>query len=122
MSVPLTAKAVTGAFVASGVVHLVRPQVFEPMIPEQLPAPPRQVVVWSGVAELACAAGMLHPRTRRVAAYAGAALLVGVFPGNVKMALDAQRGESTALKVGTLARLPLQLPMIRGMLKAARTA
>ncbi|GAA4095083.1 DoxX family protein [Nocardioides kongjuensis] len=121
MSVPFTAKAVTAAFAASGLVHLVRPQVFEPMIPEQLPAP-RQVVVWSGVAELACAAGMLHPRTRRVAAYAGAALLVGVFPGNVKMALDAQRGDNTALKAGTLARLPLQLPMIRGMLKAAWAA
>ncbi|GAA1524541.1 DoxX family protein [Nocardioides humi] len=121
MSVPFTAKAVTGAFLVSGVVHLVRPQVFEPLIPEQLPAP-RQLVIWSGVAELACAAGMMHPRTRRAAAYAGAALLVGVFPGNVKMALDAQRGDNTMLKAGTLARLPLQLPMIRGMLEAAREA
>lgn len=122
MTVPLTAKAVTGAFVASGVVHLVRPQVFEPLVPEQLPGGPRPWVTWSGVAELACAAGMLHPRTRRVAAYAGAALLAGVLPGNVKMALDAQRGDNTVLKAGTLARLPLQVPMIRAMLKAARAA
>ncbi|TQK70552.1 MULTISPECIES: DoxX family protein [unclassified Nocardioides] len=122
MTVPLTAKAVTGAFVASGVVHLVRPQVFEPLVPEQLPGGPRPWVTWSGVAELACAAGMLHPRTRRVAAYAGAALLAGVLPGNVKMALDAQRGDNAVLKAGTLARLPLQVPMIRAMLKAARAA
>ncbi len=119
MSVPRAARVVTGAFVVSGVVHLVRPQVFEPLIPEQLPAP-RQLVIWSGIAELACAAGMLHPRTRKVAAYASTGLLVGVFPGNVKMAIDAQRGDNRALKAASLARLPLQWPMIRGMLRAAR--
>lgn len=122
MSVPLTAKAVTGAFVVSGVIHLVKPEVFEPLVPEQLPAGPRQWVLWSGVAELACAAGMLHPRTRKAAAYASAALLAGVLPGNVKMAADAQRGDNTAFKLATLARVPLQAPMIRGMLKAAREA
>ncbi|MBM7515448.1 DoxX family protein [Nocardioides nitrophenolicus] len=122
MPVPLTARAVTGAFLVSGVVHLVKPEVFEPLVPEQLPGGPRPWVTWSGVAELACAGGMLHPRTRRVAAYASAALLVGVLPGNLKMALDAQRGDNAALKAGTLARIPLQVPMIRGMLKAARSA
>lgn len=122
MSVPLTAKAVTGAFVVSGVIHLVKPEVFEPLVPEQLPGSQRQWVLWSGVAELACAAGMVRPRTRKAAAYASAALLAGVFPGNAKMALDAQRSGNTALKAATLARLPLQWPMIRGMLKAARDA
>ncbi|KRC56800.1 MULTISPECIES: DoxX family protein [unclassified Nocardioides] len=122
MPVPFTAKAVTGAFVVSGVVHLVKPEVFEPLIPEQLPGGPRPWVTWSGVAELACAAGMLHPRTRKAAAYASVALLAGVLPGNVKMAADAQRSDNTAFKVLTAARVPLQAPMIRGMLKAARTA
>lgn len=122
MPVPLTAKAVTGAFVVSGVVHLVKPQVFEPLIPEELPGSARDWVLWSGVAELACAAGMLHPRTRKTAAYGSVALLAGVFPGNAKMALDAQRTSNQAYKAATLARLPLQWPMIRGMLKAARTA
>lgn len=122
MSFPLTAKAVTGAFVVSGVIHLVKPEVFEPLVPEQLPGSQRQWVLWSGVAELACAAGMVRPRTRKAAAYASAALLAGVFPGNAKMALDAQRSGNTALKAATLARLPLQWPMIRGMLKAARDA
>lgn len=122
MSVPFTAKAVTGAFFVSGVVHLVKPEVFEPLIPEQLPGGPRPWVVWSGVAELVCAAGMLHPRTRRTAAYASAALLAGVLPGNAKMAADAQHTNNTAYKAVTLARVPLQVPMIRGMLKAARAA
>ncbi len=122
MSVPLTAKAVTGAFFVSGVIHLVKPEVFEPLIPEQLPGGARGWVIWSGVAELACATGMLHPRTRKAAAYGSVALLAGVFPGNAKMAADAQETSNTAYKAATLARLPLQAPMIRGMLKAARSA
>jgi uncharacterized membrane protein len=122
MSLPFTAKAVTGAFAVSGIVHLVKPEVFEPLIPEQLPGSAREWVTWSGVAELACAAGMLHPRTRKVAAYASVALLAGVLPGNAKMAVDAQGSSNTAFKVATVARVPLQWPMIRGMLKAAREA
>lgn len=117
-----TAKAVTGAFLVSGVVHLVKPEVFEPLIPDQLPGTSRSWVLWSGVAELACAAGVLHPRTRRTAAYASVGLLAGVLPGNVKMAVDAQGGASTALKLVAWARVPLQVPMIRGMLRAARQA
>lgn len=122
MSLPLTAKAVTGAFAVSGVVHLVRPEVFEPLIPEQLPGSAGAWVLWSGVAELACAAGMLHPRTRKAAAYASVALLAGVLPGNAKMAVDAQQTGSTAYRAITAARVPLQWPMMRGMLKAARAA
>lgn len=122
MSLPLTAKVVTGAFAVSGVVHLVKPEVFEPLIPEQLPGTKRAWVTWSGVAELACAAGLVVPATRRPAALASAALLAGVFPGNVKMALDAQRSPNPVVKGGTLARLPLQWPMIRSMLKVAREA
>ena len=106
-------------FTASGVVHLVRPGVFEPLVPRWLPGR-REIVLGSGVAELACAAGLLLPRTRPLAGWASAALLVGVFPGNVQMALDAQRRRSTARKVGTVARLPLQVPLVRAALRAAR--
>jgi uncharacterized membrane protein len=121
MSLPLEAKVVVGAFVASGAVHLVRPQTFEPLMPRVVPAH-REVIYASGVAELACAAGLLHPRTRRLAGLASAALLVGVFPGNLKMALDARGARNKAYRIATLARLPLQYPMIRAALKAARTA
>ncbi|GEB13076.1 hypothetical protein GUY44_14745 [Pimelobacter simplex] len=121
MSLPAGAKVVTGAFVVSGVVHLVKPEVFEPLMPKQLPAH-REIILASGVAELLCAAGLLAPRTRKVAGYASAALLAGVFPGNVQMAADALRGDNPGLKAAALARLPLQWPMIRSALKAARTA
>jgi len=119
MGLPIDAKIVLGAFTVSGIVHLVRPQVFEPLIPRQLPAR-RELVLASGVAELACAAGLAYPRTRRWAGYASAALLVGIFPGNLKMALDSRRSDSVAYQAATIARLPLQAPLIRGALRAAR--
>jgi hypothetical protein len=36
------------------------------------------------------------------------------------MALDAQERRSTARKVGTVVRLPLQVPLVRAALRAAR--
>ena len=125
MKLPRDTDALVGIFAVSGVVHLVRPQVYEPLMPAWVPRH-REVILGSGVAELACAAGLALPATRRTAGWASAALLVGVFPGNVKMALDAQRSrrESSRAKVvrtGTLLRLPLQWPMIRIALRAARS-
>lgn len=111
---------VTGAFVASGVVHLVRPRYFEPLIPPALPRP-REIVYVSGVAELACAAGLATKA--RWAGPASAALLLGLWAGNLQMALDATtrardsgRVRDTAFAAGTWARLPLQVPMIRAVL------
>jgi uncharacterized membrane protein len=121
MSAPLRrdAKVVVGAFLVSGVVHLVKPEVYEPLMPSWVPAH-REVVLASGVAEIAGALGMLLPSTRRLAGLASAALLVAVFPGNVKMALDASRTRNTGYKAATWARLPLQVPLIRGALRAGK--
>jgi len=116
---PVDAKVVVGAFLASGTVHLVRPQTFEPLMPEAVPAH-REVIYASGVAELVCAAGLMHPRTRRPAGWASAALLVAVFPGNLKMAGDALKTRNQTFKAVALGRLPLQLPLIRAALKVAR--
>ena len=76
MTLSRTARLVAAAFTVNGVVHLVRPQVFEPAMPAWVPAH-REMIVWSGYAELACAAGLVVPQTRRAAALAGAGLLVG---------------------------------------------
>lgn len=114
-----TTKAVVGAFVVSGTVHIVRPQTFDPLMPDWLPAH-KEIVIGSGFAELACAAAVVNPRTRRLGALASAALLIGVFPGNVEMARGAQKSRNLPYKIGTLARLPLQFPMITAMLRTAR--
>ena len=115
-------QALAALFAASGTLHLVRPQVFETIVPRQLPAP-RGLVYASGVAELVCAAGLLHPRTRKAAGWASAALLVAVFPANLQMAVTegkrASRGTGSRGKhVATLVRLPVQIPLIRTALKA----
>ncbi len=115
------ARALAVILGGSGVLHLVRPQTFEPMVPAFVPAH-REVVLGSGVAELVCAAGLLHPRTRRLAGWASAALLVGVYPANLKMAGDAVKGDDRRLQAATLGRLPLQVPLVRRALRVARSA
>ncbi len=107
-----------GAFTASGLLHLVRPQTFEPLMPSWVPAH-REVIVGSGIVELVCAAGLLTPATRRPAGWASAALLLAVYPGNLKMADDARRSGNRAFQAAAYGRLPLQLPMIRAALRAA---
>lgn len=119
-------KLLTGAFLISGAVHLLRPQVFEPIVPRVLPGR-RALVLGSGVAELVCAAGLLHPRSRGSAGLASAALLVAVLPANVQMAVSyAGRARHTRRPAhvvgfaGALLRVPLQWPLIRIALGAAR--
>ena len=119
---PMDLKGLAALFATSGVLHLVRPQFFETIVPRQLPER-RGLVYASGVAELACAAGLLHPRTRKAAGWASAALLVAIFPANVQMAVTegkrASRGTgSRGRQAATLARLPLQIPMVRTAIKA----
>ncbi len=121
MTLPRNAGLLVAGFVGSGIVHLVRPQVYEPLMPSFVPAH-REVILGSGVAELACALGMAVPRTRRAAGWASVALLLFVWPGNLKMALDSKRSSSTAFKVAAWGRMPLQVPMIRAALAAARSA
>jgi uncharacterized membrane protein len=116
---PKDVALLAGIFTTSGVLHLVEPRFFEPLMPSWVPAHD-EVILWSGVAELVCAAALLVPATRRPAGWASAALLVGVYPGNLKMAADALQSRSVRFKAVALARLPLQLPLVRSALKAAR--
>jgi len=110
----------SGLLTVTGTLHFVAPKTFADIIPPQLPAP-LGLVYASGVAELASAAGLAVPRTRRLAGWATAALFVAVFPGNVQMALDAG-DRSTAYQTVVYARLPLQVPLIIWAISVARTA
>lgn len=116
---PKDVALLAGIFTASGVTHLVKPEVFGPLMPGWVPRH-REVILWSGVAELACAAGLLVPATRRTAGLVSVLVLLGVFPGNLKMAVDASRTRSTKFKAIAYGRLPLQLPMIRIAWRAGR--
>lgn len=103
----------------SGVLHLVAPRPFDGIVPRSLPGSPRTWTYVSGVAELAVAAAIAHPRTRRAGGLAAAALFVAVFPANVKMAVDA-RHASPAHRAIMFGRLPLQAPLIAWALRVAR--
>ncbi|WP_406327162.1 DoxX family protein [Streptomyces sp. NBC_00203] len=100
-----------GLLAAAGVTHFVAPRQYDATIPRALPGRPRTWTYASGAAELALAAGVALPRTRRVAGLATAAFFVGVFPANVKMAVD-WRNRPAPLKAAALARLPLQVPLV----------
>ncbi|MGW2746508.1 DoxX family protein [Streptomyces sp. NPDC001450] len=100
-----------GLLAAAGVAHFAAPRRFDATIPKTLPGSPRAWTYGSGFVELALAAGVAAPRTRAVAAKAAAAFFVGVFPANVKMAVD-WRHRPAPQRNAALARLPLQVPLV----------
>jgi len=118
-STPRDLKALVGVLATSGVIHLLKPEVYEPIMPRKIPAP-RAVIYASGVVELVCAAGLLHPRTRLAAGWVSFALLLAVYPANLKMASDSARADSTTGKAAAFARLPVQLPMLWTAYRTAR--
>lgn len=119
MTLQRSVKILAGMFVASGTVHLVKPEVYEPIMPSWVPSP-REVILGSGVAELALAAGLLVPATRKAAGWGSVGLLLGVFPANVKMAADAAGTDNLGFKAAAFGRLPLQWPMIKAALAATK--
>ena len=112
------ARAVVGAsFITTGTLHLVKPGIYEAIMPRYLPAH-RELILASGLAELAGGVGVLHPRTRRAAGWWLIATLVGVFPANVEMAVHPERFKRIP-KPLLYARLPLQGAMVAWVWKTA---
>lgn len=110
--------ALGGLFVASGVLHLVTPKPFEAIMPRRLPAH-RAFVYGSGVAELICGVGLLT--RRKWAGPAATALLLSVWPANVRMALDSGSGRLPGPADNRLVawgRVPLQVPLIWAALQS----
>ncbi|MFJ7072006.1 hypothetical protein [Streptomyces sp. NPDC098781] len=110
-----------GLLAAAGVAHLTVPRPYDAIVPRSLPGNPRTWTYASGVAELALAAGVALPRTRKAAATAAAAFFVGVLPANVKMAVD-WRHRPAPQRAAAFGRLPLQIPLVlwaRGVAKSA---
>jgi uncharacterized membrane protein len=90
----------------AGILHFVRPQTYEAIMPRYLPAH-RELIYASGVTEVATAVGSWHPRTRRAAGWLGILTMAGVFPANVQMALEPERYPAIP-RFALFARLPLQ--------------
>ncbi|MFF0114634.1 DoxX family protein [Streptomyces prasinus] len=113
-----------GLLAAAGTAHFTAPRQFDHIVPRSLPGSPRAWTYASGAAELALAAGVVLPRTRKAAALATAAFFVGVLPANVKMAVD-WRHRPAPQRAAAWGRLPLQLPLVlwaRGVARGAERA
>ncbi|WP_064441988.1 DoxX family protein [Hoyosella altamirensis] len=106
----------------AGTMHFVTPKLFDAIVPKYLPGDARGYTYASGVAELAIGASLLDPRTRRTGATLAMLLFIAVFPANVQMAIDWLRSDKIPMagKVGVVARLPLQIPMVTEAMKARR--
>jgi uncharacterized membrane protein len=96
----------------AGINHFVSPAVYVGMMPAVLPAPLALVYV-SGIAEMAGGLGLLHPRTRKLAAWGLIALFLAVVPANINMAINhLPLGDHAVPAWALWARLPLQLVLI----------
>lgn len=105
-------------FLTSGALHLLRPDVYEQIMPGYLPAH-RELVLASGAAEIGGAVAVVFPRTRRGAGLWLAAVLVAVFPANVHMARHPERYPKLPAAL-LWARLPLQPLLVWWALRATR--
>ena len=94
-------------FTAAGVMHFVRPEFYERIVPPSFPSPSALVTI-SGVAEIAGGLGLLVPLLRRAAAWGLIALLVAVLPANLYMAIHADRFADIASPPTLWLRLPFQ--------------
>ncbi len=97
-------------FSAAGILHFLRPGMYEEIMPDYLPAH-HELVLASGAAEIGGALGVVAPRSRRLAGLWLAATLVAVFPANLHMALHPDRypGLPPAALWGRLALQPLAI-------------
>jgi uncharacterized membrane protein len=103
--------ALAGLLAAAGAAHFVIPRFFDSVVPEVLPGSARAWTYGSGVVEIATAAVVAVPRTRRVGAGLAALLFVAVFPANIKMAIDWS-DRSLPERLAAYGRLPLQIPLV----------
>lgn len=118
------AQRLTGLLTGAGILHFATPSFFDAQVPAALPGSPRIYTQASGIAELAVAATLAVPKTRRLGGGLAAALFVAVFPANVNLAWKYVQSSKTSptLKAAMIARLPLQIPLVTEALKARRNA
>lgn len=107
--------------IGMGALHFVAPKPFDMIVPAELPGSARFYTLASGVGEVATGALLLVPRTRRIGALAAVALYVAVFPANIN-SVRVLWNRGWAARIGSIARLPLQIPMITSALKVYRNA
>ena len=94
-------------WILAGAMHFAIPRQYQAIVPPRLERWRSEVVVASGVAELAGGLAVLPARTRRAARWWLLATLLAVYPANVHMALRPERFPGIPA-AALWARLPLQ--------------
>ena len=96
-------------FVFAGVMHFVKPRWYLRIMPPYVPRH-REMVIASGLAEIAGGLATMHPATRRAGSIWSIATLLAVFPANLHMALNAEDFEDDVPggEAALWARLPVQ--------------
>ena len=94
-------------WVVAGAMHFVVPRQYEAIVPPRLAGRKREIVVASGIAEMAGGLAILPGRTRPAARWWLLALLVAVYPANIEMAFHPERFPKIPA-AALWARLPLQ--------------
>jgi len=116
---PTRAAKMGAMLVGMGVLHFAAPKPFDQIVPAELPGEPRLYTHASGVAEIVTGGLLLVARTRKLGALAAIALYLAVFPANVNM-VRLWKDKPLPMRIGAIARLPLQIPMITQALKIYR--
>jgi uncharacterized membrane protein len=111
-------RLVSVVFISAGALHFLRPDIYEQIMPDYLPAH-RELVLLSGAAEIAGGVAAALPGTRRGAGLWLAAVLAAIFPANLDMALRAERFRKIPPAL-LWARLPLQALLVLWVLRATR--
>ncbi len=96
-------------YVWAGVNHFRMPKFYMKMMPDYLPMH-KQLVDWSGIAEIILGIGLLFEQTRSISAWGIILLLLAVFPANVFMLTSGRF--SKIPKWFLYARFPLQILLI----------
>jgi uncharacterized membrane protein len=74
-------------YLLAGIVHLVRPEAFLPIVPDAVPFP-REVILATGVCEVAGAIALLTVKLRWLVGVMLALYALCVWPANIKQALE----------------------------------
>ena len=99
--------AAAAFWVLAGTMHFVIPRQYEAIVPPSISRWKKELVVASGVAEIAGGLAVLPDATRRGARWWLLATLVAVYPANIHMAINSKDfPKIPAAALG--ARLPVQ--------------
>ncbi|MDX1591221.1 MAG: DoxX family protein [Balneolaceae bacterium] len=97
-------------FVFTGILHLVRPEIFLKIMPPWIPWHKAMVFI-SGLLEILFGCMLLIPSVSKIGAWGLIVVLIGVFPANIHMAVYSEKFSFVPAWI-LWARLPLQFVLI----------